>query len=188
MMEFIKCQAHKGEINGADIALWRWCLSYMSFSFLTGSRRGSSKNMAGKLLEAESWPCFMTCVCVCVCVVVSLALAHNFRLTTMSRFSVYTCATCNKGFTGFMKQGLKCLGKCRLADMLKDTPLPPPPPPHHHHHKYKFCMRPCTGFVLWHVWVDGIGGSVGLCVPGIKKKMSGTLSRTVIKLYSFLKP
>ena len=41
---------------------------------------------------------------------VSLALAHNFTLATMGRFSVYTCGTCGKGFTGFMKQGLKCTG------------------------------------------------------------------------------
>lgn len=40
-----------------------------------------------------------------------VALAHNFKQTTASKFGVYTCAACSKGFTGFMKQALKCVGK-----------------------------------------------------------------------------
>ena len=39
------------------------------------------------------------------------ALAHNFRQTTVSKFSIYHCEVCHKGFTGFMKQALKCVGK-----------------------------------------------------------------------------
>ena len=39
------------------------------------------------------------------------ALAHNFKQTTGSRFSIHHCEACHKGFTGFMKQALRCVGK-----------------------------------------------------------------------------
>ena len=39
------------------------------------------------------------------------ALAHNFKQTTSSRFSMHQCEVCHKGFTGFMKQALRCVGK-----------------------------------------------------------------------------
>ena len=39
------------------------------------------------------------------------ALAHNFKQTTGSRFSIQQCEVCHKGFTGFMKQALRCVGK-----------------------------------------------------------------------------
>ncbi len=64
------------------------------------------------------------CVCVCVCYVlgelaytvscVDLSdslLAHNFKQTTGTRFSIHTCEVCQKGFAGFMKHALKCVGK-----------------------------------------------------------------------------
>ncbi len=39
------------------------------------------------------------------------ALAHCFKQTTSSRFSMHHCEVCHKGFTGFMKQALRCVGK-----------------------------------------------------------------------------
>ncbi len=39
-------------------------------------------------------------------------LAHNFKQTTGNRFSIHICEVCQKGFSGFMKHALKCVGEC----------------------------------------------------------------------------
>ena len=52
---------------------------------------------------------YIECVCFFVCFLD--ALAHNFKQTSSSRFSMYQCEVCHKGFTGFMKQALRCVGK-----------------------------------------------------------------------------
>ncbi len=77
------------------------------------SRRGSMKVTAGEIAPLLPFPIIIIVVCsfVCLFVAVSRALAHNFTLASIGRFSVYTCAACNKGFSGFMKHGLKCTGK-----------------------------------------------------------------------------
>ncbi len=47
-----------------------------------------------------------------------LILAHNFKQTTGTRFSIHNCEVCHKGFTGFMKHALKCVGKLHNKSFL----------------------------------------------------------------------
>ena len=35
---------------------------------------------------------------------------HIFK--SLTGIKNHTCAVCNKGFSGFLKQGLKCVGQC----------------------------------------------------------------------------
>ena len=46
-----------------------------------------------------------------------MVIVNNFKQTTGSQFSIQQCEACHKGFTGFMKQALRCVGK--LANLIK---------------------------------------------------------------------
>ncbi len=49
-------------------------------------------------------------------------LAHNFKVVHAAKFSI--CDVCQKGFTGFMKQSTKCVGKFLHKQIIRATDIP----------------------------------------------------------------